>query len=144
MISNKKIRGATSKVFNGIKFKSLLEVSIYKTLLQEGFTPKYEAEKYTIVEGFKPQKLFYNKNNKTKNLKLDMGKVRDITYTPDFTFNYKDTAIIIEVKGFENDVFPIKKKLFRKWLDTQKIPIIFFEIFTKKQILQAIEIIKKL
>ena len=39
---NKKIKGATTTCYNGIQFKSSLEVMIYKTLLQEGFHPKYE------------------------------------------------------------------------------------------------------
>ena len=143
-MSNKKIIGATNKEYKGIKFKSLLEVSVYKTLIQEGFNPLYEVEKFTIFKGFKPSKLFYNKDKKTRDLKLDMSKVRDITYTPDFTFLYKDTLIVIEVKGFENDVFPIKKKLFRNLIESLETPIIYFEIFTKKQLLQAISIIRKL
>lgn len=143
-MSNKKIIGATNKEYKGIKFKSLLEVSVYKTLIQEGFNPLYEVEKFTIFKGFKPSKLFYNKDKKTRDLKLEMSKVRDITYTPDFTFLYKDTLIVIEVKGFENDVFPIKKKLFRNLIESLETPIIYFEIFTKKQLLQAISIIRKL
>lgn len=143
-MSNKKIIGATNKEYKGIKFKSLLEVSVYKTLIQEGFNPLYEVEKFTIFKGFKPSKLFYNKDKKTRDLKLEMSKVRDITYTPDFTFLYKDTLIVIEVKGFENDVFPIKKKLFRNLIESLETSIIYFEIFTKKQLLQAISIIRKL
>lgn len=145
---NKKIRGAKSKTFNGINFKSLLEVGIYKILLQEGFNPKYEEQKFIIWEGFRPNVPFYNKNKKNNNLKLDMGKLRDITYTPDFTFYYKNKLIIIEAKGFENDVFPIKKKMFRKlleeWRQTKLVDSIYFEIFNKSQILQAVEIINKL
>ena len=55
--------------------------------------------------------------------------------------------VYIEAKGIENDVFYIKKKLFRKYLDDWFIKTnqssIYFEIYTKKQLLQAIEIIKK-
>ena len=48
---NKKIRGATSLVSDGISFKSQLEVVIYKELLQAGFNPKYEEQKFVIWEG---------------------------------------------------------------------------------------------
>ena len=54
--------------------------------------------------------------------------------------------VFIEVKGIENDVFYIKKKLFRAYLEKCKkekgLNLLYFEIFTKRQLLQAIEIIK--
>ena len=143
-MANKKIIGATAKEHNGIKFKSKLEVAIYNMLLQEGFEPKYEEEKYTIWEGFYPKVPFYNKDKATRLLKIEKGKLRDITYTPDFTFKYKDTLVIIEAKGFENDVFPVKKKLFRKYLETNIPKSLYFEIYTQKQLKQAINIIKEL
>lgn len=141
---NKKIRGATSLVSDGILFKSQLEVVIYKELLRAGFNPKYEERKFVIWEGIKPTKPFYNRDIQTKMLKLDMGKMRDITYTPDFTFEYKNHLIIIEAKGFENDTFPIKKKLFRGLLEKMETSVIYLEVYTKKQLLQAIEILKTL
>lgn len=141
---NKKIRGATSLVSDGILFKSKLEVVIYKELLRAGFNPKYEERKFVIWEGIKPTKPFYNRDIQTKMLKLDMSKIRDITYTPDFTFEYKNHLIIIEAKGFENDTFPIKKKLFRGLLEKMETSVIYLEVYTKKQLLQAIEILKAL
>lgn len=141
---NKKIRGATSLVSDGISFKSKLEVVIYKELLRAGFSPKYEERKFVIWEGIKPTKPFYNRDIQTKMLKLDMGKMRDITYTPDFTFEYKNHLVIIEAKGFENDTFPIKKKLFRGLLEKMETSVIYLEVYTKKQLLQAIEILKAL
>lgn len=143
-MNNKKIKNACAKSFNNIVFKSQLEVVIYKELLRAGFNPKYEERKFVIWEGIKPTKPFYNRDIQTKMLKLDMGKMRDITYTPDFTFEYKNHLIIIEAKGFENDTFPIKKKLFRGLLEKMEIPVVYFEVYTKKQLLQAIEILKAL
>ena len=68
-----------------------------------------------------------------------------IRYTPDFHFKKGDIDIWIEVKGMENDVFYIKKKLFRKFLDDKFInkgeKSMFFEIYTKRQLLQALKII---
>ena len=146
-MTNHKVKNATPLEYNNIQFKSRLEVMIYKTLLQEGFSVQYEPTKYIIWEGFKPNVSFYNKDKKTRMLKLDNKRLIDITYTPDFVFEYKDTTIVIEAKGFENDTFPIKKKLFRKWLENQNSQgnkYIFFEIFTKKQLMQAIDIIKNI
>ena len=84
---------------------------------------------------------------KNRVLVLKTGKIVGIRYTPDFYFRYGKLDVYIEAKGIENDVFYIKKKLFRKYLDDwfikTKRPSIYFEIYTKKQLLQAIEIIKE-
>ena len=77
-------------------------------------------------------------------LKLKSKKIIDITYTPDFVFTYKGFLVIIEAKGMENDRFYLKKKMFRKWLEDNHPKSIYFEIYTKKQLLQAINIIKDL
>lgn len=141
MTENKKIRNAKETVFNGITFKSQLEKHFYKTMIEAGLKPDYELTKFVLIEGFKPTVPFYNRS-KSKVFKLDMTKVRDITYTPDFTILYKDTLFIIEAKGIENDTFPIKKKLFRKLLESMEIPCMYFEVHTKKELLEVIRIIK--
>ena len=65
-MENKKIKNATPKEYNGIKFKSLLEVSIYKNLLASGFYPKYEQVKFTMLQGFYPKIPFMVLINKVK------------------------------------------------------------------------------
>lgn len=141
MAENKKIRNARESVFNGIHFKSKLEESFYKTLLAAGLEPDYELTKFVLVEGFKPTVPFYNRS-KSKVFRMDMTKVRDITYTPDFTILYNDTMFIIEAKGIENDTFPLKKKLFRRFLESMEMPCVYFEVHTKKELLEVIKIIK--
>lgn len=157
---NKKIRNATVCKTGNITFKSQLEKSIYSTLKQEGFNVQYEPVTHELWESFIPITPFYDKETttqqekrvsggdkiKSKILVPKEGKVIGIRYTPDFYFKYKNLDVYIEAKGIENDVFYIKKKLFRKYLDNKllldKQHSIFFEIYTKKQLLQAIEIIK--
>lgn len=145
---NKKIKNATSTEFNDIKFKSKSEVMVYKTLLQEGFKPNYEPTKYIIWEGFKPSVLTY-KPDKAGELVIQNKKLIDITYTPDFLFVAPDnkTLVILEVKGFCNDLYPVKEKMFRKFLEelseNYNQPVIFFQIKTKKQLLQAVKIINE-
>lgn len=142
MAENKKIKNATQNIYDGIQFKSRLETIIYKTLKEKGFNPKYEPCKFIIWEGYKPKVPFFDKNSKTGLLKNNNKKIIDITYTPDFCFDYNDLFIIIEAKGLENDVFPLKKKLFRKYLESWDKPVVYFELYSKKQLLQAIDIIK--
>ena len=141
-MSNKKIKNATQNTVDGINFKSRLEAIIYKILKEKGFDPKYEPFKFTIWEGYRPTVPFYDRNSNTGLLRCNKKKLISITYTPDFCFEYKNLFVIIEAKGMENDVFPIKKKLFRKYLESWKRPVVYFEIYSKKQLLQAIEIIK--
>lgn len=160
MVANKKIRNATICNNGKITFKSSLEKVIYNTLLEQGFKPQYEPRTFTVWEGFSPLTPFYDKETdsqkekreeqegrkSSKILVLKTGKIIGIRYTPDFYFKYKDLNVYIEAKGIENDVFYIKKKMFIKYLDTlqitQGIKSIYFEVYTKKQLLQAIEIIK--
>ena len=160
-MANKKIRNATQSSSKGITFKSQLEKSLYNTLLQQGFEPQYEPTTFTLWEGFEPITPYYDKETdkqKTKRLSdgIDTrtskiliqktGKIVGIRYTPDFYFKYKDLNVYIEAKGIENDVFYIKKKMFIKYLDNLCIEkgerSIYFEVYTKKQLLQAVEIIK--
>lgn len=141
---NKKIKNASPLEYDGISFKSKLEKMAYQTLKEQGFPVLYEPKKFIIWEGFRPNVPFYNKDASTRMLKMDSKKVIDISYTPDLMFEYNNHLIIIEMKGFENNTYPLKKKIFRKWLESNYPNSIYFEIFTKKQLLQAIDIIKNL
>lgn len=141
---NKKIINASPLEYDGISFKSKLEKMAYQTLKEQGFPVLYEPKKFIIWEGFRPNVPFYNKDASTRMLKMDSKKVIDISYTPDLMFEYNNHLIIIEMKGFENNTYPLKKKIFRKWLESNYPNSIYFEIFTKKQLLQAIDIIKNL
>lgn len=141
---NKKIINASPLEYDGIFFKSKLEKMAYQTLKEQGFPVLYEPKKFIIWEGFRPNVPFYNKDASTRMLKMDSKKVIDISYTPDLMFKYNNHLIIIEMKGFENNTYPLKKKIFRKWLESNYPNSIYFEIFTKKQLLQAIDIIKNL
>lgn len=146
-MDNKKIKNAKSLTYNNIIFKSKLEVMCYKLLLENNFNPLYEYKTFVVWRGFKPTIPFYEKNKKDNTNKLSMNKIIDIKYTPDFCFTYGNLIVFIEIKGFENDVFYIKKKLFRKYLEKlycqYNIKSLYFEIYNKTQLLDAIEIIKK-
>lgn len=147
-MENKKIKNATPNEYDGIQFKSITEVMVYKTLLQYGFKPEYESTTYRLFKGIKPTIPFYAPNKKGE-LKMNNTKLIDITYTPDFVFKAPDnkTVIIFEVKGFQNDTYPIKEKMFRTYLEEMyrigSVPSMFFKIKTKKQCLEAINIIKQ-
>lgn len=160
-MKNRKIKNATQSSSGGITFKSQLEKSIYNTLLQQGFEPQYEPTTFTLWEGFIPITPYYDMETDKQKIKRlskgtdirtfkiliqKMNKIVSIKYTPDFYFKHNGLNVYIEAKGIENDVFYIKKKMFIKYLDNLYIEkgekSIYFEVYTKKQLLQAIEIIK--
>lgn len=154
MSENRKIKNATPKDYDGLHFKSLLEVMTYKVLKQEGFNPEYETHTYLIWEGYVPTIPFFTKNKlKRKDCRfevLSVNTVKDnrpimgITYTPDFYFEYGGKKVIVEVKGMLNDVFPYKFKMFRKHLEEQpdKDCYIIWEIYTKKQLLECVNLLR--
>lgn len=141
---NHRVQNATPTDYENIHFKSKLEVMVYRTLKEHGFNPQYESTKYAIMEGFKPTVPFYTRDKATRLLKLNSKKVINSTYTPDFTFEHNGYTVIVEVKGFLQDSYMIKRKLFRKYLEEHNPKSIYFEVYTKKQLLQAIDIINEL
>lgn len=150
--NNRKIRGATFIEYDNIRFKSILECSCYKKLKNSGLDFSYEGEKITLWDGVKlqktkvytPKKLRVGKYG--KGLELQTRALLSTTYTPDFVVNKGDYKIYFDVKGKENDVYPIKKKMFLKALEGREDgkKYIFFEPHSVRQMLQAITIINEL
>lgn len=142
-MANRRIKNATPTQYAGIEFKSKIETMVYRTLVENGLEPQYEAHKYALWSGRKPTVPFYTKTKKEL-LKLDMAKLRDATYTPDFYLEYAGMKIIIEAKGQTNDVFPLKFKMFRQLVESfpDHDKYLLFEIFSKRQLLEAIKVIK--
>jgi len=137
---NKKVRNATPLEYYGKQFKSKLELYCYKKLKEANLNFTYEEHKYELVPSFK------FKNNswelyKRKGLRV-FGKqrplIRSITYTPDFV----GKEWIIETKGNPNDAFPLRWKLFKKYIMDKKINIDLYMPRNQKQIDETIKIIK--
>ena len=145
MTKNKKVCNTTPVSIGKIDFKSTTEARVYKALKSMGMNPKYEPTTFTIWKGFYPSVPYFTKDN-GGNLTSDSQKIRDIHYTPDFIFKYKDYTVIVEVKGFVNDVFPYKFKLFKKYLETHNKggKVILAMLFSKKMAVQLVDYLKTL
>lgn len=148
---NKKIKNTNPKEFDGIKFKSTFECNCYKHLKESNLEFSYESEKITLWEGIKldkvifmaPKKLSLGKYGKV--LEYNNKKLINITYTPDFILTKGKYKIYMDIKGKENDVYPIKRKMFLKYLEEKDDFIYyFFEPHSIKQLKEAIELIKNL
>lgn len=151
-MENKKIINATIVVYNNIKFRSKSELACYKRLEESGLNFSYETEKIVLWEGFKPSSVLIYYPNKIKagsynrELILQEGKIRNITYTPDFIVTKGNYKIYIEYKGNPNDSYPRVRKMFLKYLESKKdgINYIFIEPHNIRQVKQAIDIINNL
>ena len=138
---NKKVQNATAKVYKGIKFRSKLELFTYMKLEDAGIKSLYEKKKYILLQGFHYEAECYEPD-KRKGYVDNTKKVRDITYTPDFVD--PNGKWIIEVKGYANDVFPIKWKMFKNHLMQLDDPPVLYLPKNQGQVLQTIELIKNL
>lgn len=155
---NQKIKNATKITVDGIEFKSQLEKNVYNIFKDAGFDIQYEPITFVLWKEYTSKIPFFDKETKTQWQKRQQtmksprllveksNKISAIRYTPDFYFKYKDLDVYIETKGFENDVFYLKKKLFRAYLDLNLEKTgqeaIYFEIYSQAQAIQAIEIIR--
>lgn len=154
MGENKKIKGAKSHIYNGVKFRSALEVGCYKLLEQSGLDFTYESERVVLFEGLhlEKTKLYAPKKDYKKKGKFGMymeditKKVLNMTYTPDFIIIKGEYKIYFDAKGFGNDTYPIKKKIFLKELEMREdgYKYIFMEPHNQRQMKQGIEIINEL
>lgn len=133
---NRKVRGATPTIVDGVAFKSKFEAHVYKRLKEHFPNVEYEKEALVIVGGFIPA-IYY------KYTKWAKSSGRNITYTPDFTISNDKMDIFIEVKGYINDVFPLKFKLFMKFLQERGRPYKVYLVNNKTDLEYVIQDIKE-
>lgn len=131
-MENRKIKNATKIVVDGITVRSKSEAMMYELLKKTGL--KFGYEDYTIIlmDSFYPR-CWIN------GMKKDCSKMRSITYTPDFVVYGSERLYFIEVKGFPNDTYPIKRKLLMRFLMEKNS--IFFEVHNRKEMENCINII---
>lgn len=120
--ANKKIRNATPNIVDGIKFKSKLESYTYNALKEAGIEAEYENHKYTLLEPFKYM----------------TESVRGMTYTPDFVGD----GFIIECKGYGNDAWPIRWKLFKHSLYRKDIELDLYIVKNQREVKELVETLK--
>lgn len=148
MTENKKVKHANPHEYNGIDFKSQLEIDTYIALVSEGFNPEYEKTTYHLTKSKRFSIPIYDFHGDRKLHKkvwgLNLYKVQDIKYTPDFTFKINGIDVFVEAKGYPTEKYLYQKKLFFEWLEKNNPDSAFFEIHNKKQLNEAVEIIKNI
>tara|TARA_B100001287_G_scaffold24003_2_gene17500 strand:+ start:14520 stop:14879 length:360 start_codon:yes stop_codon:yes gene_type:complete len=90
---------------------------MYKVLKELKIPFTYEGQTYVIVDGFKFPNMSYEKTPSKKFLhNVGQKNILPIKYTPDFVDKQYPPRFIIECKGHPNDAFPLRWKLFKKFL----------------------------
>lgn len=119
-----KIKNATPNIYDGIKFRSRLETFTYKELKAAGIEAEYEQHIFQLLPAF------VSKSGK---------KYRSMKYKPDFVG--KD--FIIECKGYPNDAWPLRMKLFEYVLLSQNLPYNFYVVHTQEEVESLIAKLKE-
>ena len=116
MLRRKKKGPVNSKkiIVDNIQFKSGLEAYMYKALKTAKIKTEYEGITYELIPSFNFKNSVYERQSNGKGEYKDRGdkKILKISYTPDFT----GREFIIECKGRPNEAFPIRWKLFKRYV----------------------------
>ena len=135
-----KVKNAKKSSYKGLDFKSNLELHCYKKLEEAKVPVKYEKKTFTIFPAMVYPLACYE--GTTKRLYNKGSKIRPITYTPDFVD--PKGKFIIETKGYANESFPLRWKLFKKHLKDNNYHYVLFMSRNKKQVDEVVELIKQL
>ena len=102
--------------YDGINFASGLERYMYMALKKAKIKAQYEGECFTLLEGFEFTSPAYERQSNGKGEFVNRGnrKILPIKYTPDFV----GEGFIIECRGRANESFPMRYKLFKKYVET--------------------------
>ena len=117
MLRHKRKKGpvrAKKTLVDGISFASGLEAYMYKALKEANIQNQYEGKTFTLFPEFVFDKEAYERcaNGKGEYKNRGNKKVLGIKYTPDFIGN----NFIIECKGRANDAFPLRWKMFKRFV----------------------------
>lgn len=125
--------------YDGIKFQSGLEKNMYIALRKAKIKCRYEVDTYELVPGFMFKNNSYERQSNGKGGYIERGnkKVRAITYTPDFT----GEGFIIECKGRANESFPIRWKLFKRYVAENMPEVTLYKPQTKKECEETVQLI---
>ena len=138
----KKKRGpvrAKKVTFDGIKFASGLEKYMYIALKKAKIKAKYEGKTYIVQEGFTFKNESYERQSNGKGDLVNRGckKILPIKYTPDFVSD----SFIIECKGRANESFPLRWKMFKKYVNDNLKHVTLYKPQNQKECDKVVELI---
>ena len=127
--------------FDGIKFASGLEKYMYQALKKAKIGAVYEGATFEVQEGFMFDTDSYERQGNGKGAMINRGqkKILNIKYTPDFVSD----SFIIECKGRANESFPLRWKMFKKYVKIHLPRVTLYKPQNQKECDEVIELIIK-
>ena len=132
---------AKKVTFDGIKFASGLEKYMYIALQKAKIHAIYEGATFDLQEGFMFDVDSYERQGNGKGTMINRGqkKILNIKYTPDFV----SSSFIIECKGRANESFPLRWKMFKKYVNRKMKHVTLYKPQNQKECDEVIELIIK-
>ena len=127
--------------FDGIQFASGLEKYMYIALKKAKIKAAYEGQTYVLQESFAFEVDSYERQANGKGDLVNRGqkKILNIKYTPDFISD----SFIIECKGRANESFPIRWKMFKKYVNDNLKHVTLYKPQNQKECDKVVELIIK-
>ena len=125
--------------FDGIQFASGLEKYMYKALKKAKIHAIYEGATFEVQEGFMFNVDSYERQGNGKGAMINRGqkKILNIKYTPDFV----SSSFIIECKGRANESFPLRWKMFKKYVNHKMKHVTLYKPQNQKECDEVINLI---
>ena len=125
--------------FDGIKFASGLEKYMYIALKKAKIHAIYEGATFVLQEHFMFDVDSYERQANGKGDMVNRGqkKIQNIKYTPDFV----SSSFIIECKGRANESFPIRWKMFKKYVNHKMKHVTLYKPQNQKECDKVVELI---
>ena len=125
--------------FDGITFASGLEKYMYQALKKAKIKSEYEGQTYELQEGFMFDVDSYERQGNGKGDMVNRGrkKILNIKYTPDFV----SSSVIIECKGRANESFPMRWKMFKKYVNHKMKHVTLYKPQNQKECDKVVELI---
>ena len=125
--------------YDGITFASGLERYMYQALKKAKIQADYEGCTFTLQEGFMFDIESYERQSNGKGDMVNRGckKILPIKYTPDFV----SSSFIIECKGRANESFPIRWKMFKKYVNNKMKHVTLYKPQNQKECDEVIKLI---
>ena len=127
--------------FDGITFASGLERYMYQVLKKNKIHAVYEGATFVLQEGFMFDNESFERQSNGKGDMVNRGnkKILPIKYTPDFVSD----SFIIECKGRANESFPIRWKMFKKYVKQNLPHVTLYKPQNQKECDKVIELINE-
>ena len=125
--------------FDGITFASGLEKYMYIALKKAKIHANYEGATFVLQEDFNFEIDSYERQANGKGDMVNRGqkKIQSIKYTPDFV----SSSFIIECKGRANESFPMRWKMFKKYVNHKMKHVTLYKPQNQKECDKVIELI---